>query len=356
MIKTIWVLPFILLTGCDQKLPEADPPTVVRPAKIYTVKATSEPQQYQLFARVANRETIDMQFEVAGQLVALPIREGEKINRGDLIAELDANEHKLALERAQTSLKLASQELNRFKKLYAKGILSVTILDESQTRYQLRRIDVAQAQEILKDSKIMSPFDALVLQRYKGNHSAVIAGDVIASLTRSDKIELLTDMPEKLVVAIQKYGISQNTARFTANPEKVWPLLLVEQSAQASPATQTYQTRFVLEQLPDWDLLQGMTAQISLTLPATSAELFVPTSALQTDIDGSLFVWVTSAPDYTARKRLVEVGSPRSARVVITAGLADGEIIIAAGGSVLHAGQKVHPMIDHSGSLHIQND
>ena len=345
MKKIVFVImPLIWLTSCSEAPAERDIATALRPAKLYTVQAFDQAREYRLFARIANRETIDLKFEVAGQLAALPIHEGEKIKRGDLIAELDASEHKLALDRANASLTLARQEHQRLETLHAKGILSTAELDEAKTRHQLLRIGVAEAREVLKDCVILAPFDALIVRRFKPVHSAVIAGDAVVRLTRADTIELLADVPEKLVTKIQKNGISRAYARFSADPDSAWPVTLIEQNAQVNPTTLTYETRFTLDRIPEWNPLQGMTAQLSLALPSIAQQLLVPTAALQTDVDGSFFVWVTLPPDYRVAKRLVKVGTPSSGMLPITLGLAVGETVVAAGGSALRAGQKIRPI------------
>jgi multidrug efflux pump subunit AcrA (membrane-fusion protein) len=83
MKKMVFVImPLIWLTSCSEAPAERDIATAVRPAKLYTVQAFDQAREYRLFARIANRETIDLKFEIAGQLAALPIREGAKIKRG----------------------------------------------------------------------------------------------------------------------------------------------------------------------------------------------------------------------------------------------------------------------------------
>jgi len=344
-MKTVFgLLLYLLLGGCSEPPSEQASLRMARPAKLYAVENTTEPDVHRLFARIHNRDSIDLQFEVSGQLVALPIRAGQKIKKGELIAALDAREHKLELDYASTSLILATQELSRMEKLHDKGVVSISTLDQTRTRQRLLHIEVGQAKEILRDSQILAPYDGIVLERFKQNHSAIIAGDVVARLTRSDIVELVTDIPETLVAAINQQGITDVYARFTAHPSLIWPLSWVEQQAQVSEATPTFKTRFALKKMPDWQPLQGMTAQIFLQLAPTLQQTQVPTAALQTDVDGRFFVWITSAPNYTVNKRPVDVGRPSPDWLTITAGLAAGETVIAAGGNALREGDKIIPL------------
>ena len=72
-----------------------------------------------------------------------------------------------------------------WRKLHDKGVVSISTLDQTRTRQRLLHIEVGQAKEILRDSQILAPYDGIVLERFKQNHSAIIAGDVVARLTRS---------------------------------------------------------------------------------------------------------------------------------------------------------------------------
>ena len=335
---------YLILIGCNEASPEQTILTMARPAKLYAVKNTVKPIEHQLFARVDNRDSLDLKFEVSGQLISLPIRAGQSIKKGELIAALDAREHKLALDYANTSLSLATQELARMEKLYGRGMVSKSTFDEASTRHKLMRIDLEQAKEVVRDSQILAPFDGIVLQRLKQNYGAVVAGDVIARLTRSDTLELVTDLPEILLETINQQGINSAYARFTAHPDRQWPLTWVEQHAQISPGMPVFETRFILDKLPHWQPLQGMTAQIVLQLTPTLQQTLVPTAALQADVDGSFFVWITSAPDYTVNKRPVDVGTPSPDWVPVIAGLTHGDTVIAAGGSSLREGDKILPL------------
>ena len=103
-----------------------------------------EPKHHFLYARVQNSNTVDLKFEVSGELTDVPIFEGQKLKRGATIAELDARDYELALDYAKSEYALASQTLSRMLALYELGTLPISKLDASKTREKLLGIKVAQ--------------------------------------------------------------------------------------------------------------------------------------------------------------------------------------------------------------------
>ena len=340
----------LALSGCYDGTQEQESVKVLRTAKIYTIRETDAPSRHQLFGRVVNAGTVDLGFELPGQIIAMPILEGQQLNKGTLIAQLDVSQHKLALEYAKSEEVLATQELERMNKLYIQGVVPRSQLDEATTRGQLLAIKVAQAEELIKDCSITAPFDGIVLQRLKEAHDTIVAGETVARYTSSDNIELTADVPEGLAAKITNGKILDGYARFSANPQKTWALSVLEQRAEANSTTQTYQTRFTLSETPDWNPLQGMTAKIILSLPPVSSSIEVPVGALQTDTDGDFYVWVTSGPSFMVAKRLVQVGTLKNDFIQITTGLRPGEIVIAAGGTSLQQNEQIIPLNKFTGN------
>ena len=90
------------LAGCDPGNPNIRANTeVLRPAKIMTVTNAGEEVFHEFPARIEALQTVDISFEVGGPLAELPIREGETVSRGALVAALDATDFQLAVREAE---------------------------------------------------------------------------------------------------------------------------------------------------------------------------------------------------------------------------------------------------------------
>ncbi|MDE3056930.1 MAG: efflux RND transporter periplasmic adaptor subunit [Bacteroidota bacterium] len=136
--------------------------------------------------------TVKINAEVSGEIVALPVKEGEKIHKGELLVRIKPDQYQAQVDQAQAALSSAKAalalqsanlekartEFNRGKDLYAKKLISdqdyiasKTSLDVAKAQYQSAQAGVDQAEASLKQSKealyktaIYSPIDGVVSQ------------------------------------------------------------------------------------------------------------------------------------------------------------------------------------------------
>ena len=99
--------------GCaEREIPKVVEQSI-RPAKVLKVSASSSPQRRVYVGRIEASNSIDLSFEVAGPLLRFPVLEGQTLQKGDLIAQLDPRDYELAVEEAELQLKLAMQDYQR---------------------------------------------------------------------------------------------------------------------------------------------------------------------------------------------------------------------------------------------------
>ena len=79
----------LLLAGCGggEEAPEQAP--VARPVKVMTVGGPAGGGEFTFPGRVAAGEQVDLAFRVGGPLIELPVQEGEKVNKGQVVARID---------------------------------------------------------------------------------------------------------------------------------------------------------------------------------------------------------------------------------------------------------------------------
>jgi multidrug efflux pump subunit AcrA (membrane-fusion protein) len=88
-----------------------------RLVKLVKVVSSETAITRQFFGHVAAKETVDLAFQVGGQIVDIPIVEGEPIAQGAIIAQLDLEPFELALDQARVQKEQADRNLERIKKL-----------------------------------------------------------------------------------------------------------------------------------------------------------------------------------------------------------------------------------------------
>ena len=336
----------LLFAACSDRTPPAPESQLERRAKIFTVVDATIRLQRNFVGRVEAVQTIDVSFEVSGPLRELPVLEGQDLAAGDLIAALDPTDFELAVREAEVQVKLSKQDLERKREVLKQRSIARSVVDDAQARYELDLVRLGQARERLAKTRISAPFAATVAQRYVDNFVNVQAGANVVRLHDLTRLLVVANIPESLAATANEDQLLSLYAQFGFSGERKFPLALYENRGEADDVAQTYEVSFVMERPDDLNVLPGMTATVQAELldPAAKASLYVPVSALQSDAEGSVFVWRYHAEDGTVSRQLVEVGSPDAKGVPIVAGLSDGDQIVEVGGEHVQDGMKISPL------------
>jgi RND family efflux transporter MFP subunit len=347
------LLPIVLLTlliaGCE----EPPPPPVdqsSRPAKLHRVTAQARLAQHEFVGRIEAAQTVDVSFQVSGEVWELPIRQGQTLRAGELVAALDPVSFDLAVQEATVQRRLAEQDLQRKETLLRDRSISQSAVDDARAQFDLSDIRLAQARKRQADARIMAPFDAYVTRRYVDNRTRVRDGEPVARLMDLNELKVVVSVPEELMASVLLNGHRPSAAaRFDFLPASTFPLRYLDHVGEANPVAQTYDVTFAMARPDDANILPGMTASVRLERRDGAAEILtIPASALVSDAEGRFFVWVFDPATSTVKRRPVRPGSPLPQGVAIEDGLADGELIVAAGAAQLQPGMRVD-VLDGSG-------
>lgn len=165
-----------------------------------TVKAFNQPQ---------------LAAEVTGQILELPVRIGDTVAKGQLIAKLDCRVHKArertanaALTRSRSQRSFAEAQLKRANNLKRKNSISDELVDQRRTDLAAANADLRSQQAQLELAKldvercqIHAPFDALVSERSGNEGSLATPGTPLATLVQLNQLEVSAKLREREVQA-----------------------------------------------------------------------------------------------------------------------------------------------------------
>ena len=244
--------------------------------------------------------TVDLKSKASGEIIELPIEEGDVVSRGKLIAKLDATTTKYAydqavadLEVAKKSLSLAVKEANRADELFSRELISELdhengLLARERANSDLVRANASleDAKERLSDTVIKSPIDGIVLQKYveKGQIiasgiSAVSGGTIIATVADLSRAYVTTAVDEIDIGSIkpgQKAAIiaeSYPDREFMGEVQRIHPQARVEQNVTTFDVTIEVDNSEGL-------LMSGMNASVEITAGFVENALLIPREAL----------------------------------------------------------------------------
>ncbi|NOD49064.1 MULTISPECIES: efflux RND transporter periplasmic adaptor subunit [unclassified Ruegeria] len=313
-----------------------------KPVKLIEVRETAPGFTRQFFGRVAARQTVDLAFQVAGQIVEMPINEGFVIPKDGLIARLDQEPFELRLNRARLQKEQADRTVARLSRLRGTTASQVTV-DDAETEAQLAAITLRDAEYDLEHATLTAPFDALVSSRAVEAYTTVSAGTPIVRIHDMSELRIEVDVPE---ILFQRSGQNDDitiTARFPVSDE-VFPLEIREFDAETSSVGQTFRIQFGLTPPEGLQILPGSSVTVNVQVQDERTGIIVPATAIVADATGELSVMVFSpagADEGTVRRVLVTIEPTQTGDVRVLTGLSDGDEVVVAGGAVLTDGQAV---------------
>jgi len=342
-------LPLALL-ACSQH--EA-PHSVLRPAVVMTVSERADASWSVYSGEVHARHEVDQSFRIAGKVISRQVNLGDKVHKGQALAELDpqdarlsANANQAQVAAAQADLTLAQAELERARNLAAQKFISGSVLDtrRSQVDAAQARLNQAKAQASVSGNQVgytalTADRDGVVTALPVEAGQVISAGQAVARIADPSELEVLIWIPETRAATIKPGDPA--LVRPWNTQEKTLAASVREVAGSADATTRTFSVRVKLAQ-PDASLSLGSTAAVAFAAPTNEHNITIPLPAV-IKRDANTLVWVVDAHN-TVRPRVVDVAEYRDESAVIRHGLVLGERVVIVGAHTLTAGITVRPV------------
>ncbi|MFP7571134.1 efflux RND transporter periplasmic adaptor subunit [Marivita sp. S2033] len=335
MFRIIGVLFLLAVPGLSQAQD-------MRLAKIIEVQPVNGDVTRQFFGNAVAKETVDLAFQVAGQIVELPVIEGERIAKGTVVAQLDLEPFELALEQARVQKEQAERNLERLEKLSGSTVSQVSV-DDAVTAAKLAEIAVQTAERSLRNATLHAPFDALVASRNVANFSTIAAGTPVVRLHDMSDLRIEIDVPEILFQSAGRNAGTELWAQFPTSDER-FAVRPREYKAETSNIGQTFRITLGMTPPEDHDVLPGSSITVFAKVDRGASELQIPASAVVTGNDGSTYVMLfepVGASDGTVTRHAIKIAPGLSGQVRVIEGLEPGQEIVASGATQLADGDRV---------------
>lgn len=235
------------------------PPSASSPAHVAAhvelrpLKTVVVHPQRDVAATVNARNESKLAAEVAGVVLRWSADTGVRVRRGEVLAEIDPADYRLALARARSAaeasaarLKLAEAQLQRSQSLVEKGFISQEGLAQKETEVALMRAELAsnRAQQAtaarqLAKTRLRAPFDAEVRERKGQMGENVAAGTVLYVLVEASASELAASVSPADVAGLK----IASDLHFEAQGVR-YPVRLLRVGATLSPTARTQEARF----------------------------------------------------------------------------------------------------------------
>lgn len=353
--RPLWALSSVVLAcalaACSRPEPAPEP---VRAVKLLEVGVGVFDAQIEYSGEVRARIESRLGFRVPGKLVSRQVELGQQVKPGQVLAQLDAQDYRLAADagRAQVSAAttqrdLAAADVQRYRTLKAQNFISGAELERREATLKSAQASLDQARAQAAGQSLQTDYTRLVadvagvvtgIDAEPGQ--VVSAGSPVVRIAQDGERDVVFSVPEDKIARVRT---GQAVAVRLWASEQRYSGRVREVAASADPVTRTYLVKVALERASG-QALPALGATVHARpegMGATGEPVIkLPTTALH-QANGGSAVWVYDAATSTVRSQPVVVATADGNEIVIAHGLTPGMRVVATGGHVLAPGQKV---------------
>jgi membrane fusion protein, multidrug efflux system len=339
----------VLAAGCGAKAHEKAED--VRPVRSMVVGQTVGSVGAVYPGEVRARHESKLGFRAGGRVAQRLVEVGQYVKAGQVLMRLDPEQEVLrntsaaaSVDSARSRVEQDRVDLARTEQLFARKFASQAELDNA-------RLALAQSEAQLTSAQAQK--DIASNQRGYTELRADRAGVVTAINAETGQVVnagqpvvvVAADGEREVVVSIAESRVSElrdakrMTVQLWAHPGKTYLARLRELSPDTDEVTRTYAARIsILEPGPEVRL--GMTASVHTPDVEGARALRLPLTAIHQS-DGQPRVWVVDARTSRVAPTPVRLGAAERDTVLVSEGLAEGDVVVTAGANLLQKGQKV---------------
>lgn len=327
-----------LFAGLDGNGEGGSVPRGDRPAPVLVQAATREnfADTVEALGTTRAAESINVSSRVSNMITAISFEEGEHVEAGEVLIELESSEARADLAAAQATLVESRSQYQRSRELLRTQAVSESRVEELEAIMRANEAALAAAEARLQDHRIRAPFAGTLGLRRVSIGTLVTPGTVITTLDDNSTMLLDFDVPETYLGSL---AVGQTlTANSAAYPETDFNGVVATIDSRVDPVTRAVTVR---ARLPNTDRLlkPGMFMTVRV-LRETANLLLLPEQALVPQ-QSRQFVFVIE--DGLAQMREVVIGRRAPGKVEILEGLREGEVVVVEGVQRLTDGTPVIP-------------
>jgi membrane fusion protein, multidrug efflux system len=298
------------------------------------VRAERVSQKLEAIGNARANESVDVSSKTSNIVTAVRFRDGERVQRGQLLVQLDDAATRADVAAAQAALAESESQFNRSRELLATQALSKSSYEQLEATVKANRARLQAAQSRLEDTVIRAPFSGRVGLRRVSLGTLISPGAVITTLDDTSVIKLDFSVPENFVASLRE-GLSVR-ATAPAFPGRTFNGKVASIDSRVDMNTRSVLVRALLAN-EDGALKPGMFLNVALANDERES-LVIPEEALTPEAERQ-YVFVVA--DGKAQRREVRIGVRRPGSVEVLAGLEAGERVIVEGTQKVRDGAPV---------------
>jgi RND family efflux transporter MFP subunit len=296
-----------------------------------------------LQGNVMTKQNVLIYPEMAGTLVKVYVKEGQKVNKGQLLATIDDGGMSSQLEQLKTQAALAKTTFERQKRLWEQKIGSEIQYLQAETNYQAVENSVKQAQSQLAKSNIRAPFSGIIdnVIQEQGTVVSPVNGQAVFRIVNLSDMYIEVDVPESYL----------NGVTVGKEVKVYFPVLgdsitsVVRQTGNfINPTNRSFRVEIAVPNKKN-NIKPNLTARVQINNYSSTKAILIPQSLISENAEGEQYVYIATEVDSNdmavAKKQIIRTGLTQGDYVEVLEGINPGEQVIMEGARNVRENQKV---------------
>jgi membrane fusion protein (multidrug efflux system) len=287
---------------------------------------------------VMANEMVEIKAETDGVIQEILFTEGQAVERGQLLVQLDESKLAAAVSEAEANFKLSAANHERAKQLLRDQLISQQEYDQAASAYDFNRASLALKRRQLADARIHAPFKGIVGARNVSPGQVISKNTTLTWLVDLDPVKVEMNVPERFLSQLKvgqeiEFPIAAYAGqRFRGEVYFISPFV--------DEATRSALVKARLAN-PRHELKPGMFATLDLTLRVREEAVVIPEAALGQILEGDQADIYLVDDAQTVQRRRVSLGVRLPGDVEVLAGLQGGEKVVVEGLQKVAPGARV---------------
>ncbi len=288
----------------------------------------AEPQQYTIHisstGELLSYESVELKTPVAGNVMAIHFKEGQYVQKGALLVEIDSRTWQAQVKGLEAQLKSARKELQRREQLLEMEGASQESVDQAMVSVSDLEARIEELKIRIDLSRIQAPFSGRLGMRNFSPGAFLAQGEMITPLVQSHKLRVDFQIPAQYA-SLAREGMEVKVASSTTTDTIIARVYAIAPSI--NPNSRSLSIRAALEN-DNGAFIPGDFAQVIMKVEQSDAAILIPSESIISELNSQV---VYLARNGTVERTEVSIGTSTRGRVHITAGIAEGDTILITG-------------------------
>lgn len=293
-------------------------------------------------ANIKTRQNVLLYPEFTGSLKKIYVKEGQRVKKGSLLAQIDDAGLKNQLEQLQIQVELSKTTYDRIQRLWKQNIGSEMQLLQAKANYEAQLKSIEQLKKQLQRTQILAPFSGTIDEIVANTGANLIPGQTpVMRIVNLKEMYTEANVPERYLSQI-KVGTAATVNIPMLNRE--YSTSIRQTGNFINPNNRSFR---VETSLPNRDemIIPNLTCKLKINDYTNPEALMVPLRVIREDASGKKYIFKLKSDGkkqvYLTEQVFIQLGKKGLDKIEVLDGIQAGDLIVDEGAIIVENNQRV---------------